>query len=180
MKFLLVISIYTVGCHINIDMAYKGRWTPTNRKKYDGNPGAITYRSLWERQAFKWCDSNPDIKSWSSESVIVPYRSAIDRKNHRYFVDLLVTYNTGETVLVEIKPKKQTNPPKKPKNQTRRYITEMKTYSTNLSKWQAATNYAADRGWVFQIWTEETLADLGIKLINPGRKKARRKRKVKA
>ena len=42
----------------------------------------------------------------------------------------------------------------------------MMTYSTNISKWTYAEEYAKDRGWEFQIWTEDTLKDLGIKLLN--------------
>ena len=147
-------------------MSYKGKWRPKNRDKYDGDPTKIMYRSLWERQSFRWCDNNSDIKSWSSESVVVPYKSATDGKMHRYFVDLKITFNNGNTVLVEIKPKRQTKPPKKKARVTRRYMSEVMTYSTNISKWTFAEEYAKDRGWEFQIWTEDTLKDLGIKLLN--------------
>ena len=146
-------------------MSYKGKWRPKNREKYDGDPTRITYRSLWERQAFKWCDQNPKIKSWSSESVGVPYRLMTDGKMHRYFVDLKITFTNGKTVLVEIKPKKQTKPPKKPTRKTRRHLKEVRTYAMNISKWSFAEEYAKDRGWEFQVWTEDTLKDLGIKLI---------------
>ena len=150
---------------IHITMSYKGKWRPKNREKYDGDPTRITYRSLWERQAFKWCDQNPKIKSWSSESVVVPYRLMTDGKMHRYFVDLKITFTNGKTVLVEIKPKKQTKPPKKPTRKTRRHLKEVRTYAMNISKWSFAEEYAKDRGWEFQVWTEDTLKDLGIKLI---------------
>ena len=59
-------------------MAYKGKWKPKNLEKYEGNPFNITYRSLWERKAFKWCDENPEVRSWSSEEIIVPYISKTD------------------------------------------------------------------------------------------------------
>ena len=146
-------------------MSYKGKWRPKNREKYEGDPTRITYRSLWERQAFKWCDQNPSIKSWSSESVVVPYRLMTDGKIHRYFVDLKITFTNGKTVLVEIKPKKQTKPPKKPTRKTRRHLKEVRTYAMNISKWSFAEEYAKDRGWEFQVWTEDTLKDLGIKIL---------------
>ncbi len=146
-------------------MSYKGKWRPKNREKYEGDPTRITYRSLWERQAFKWCDQNPKIKSWSSESVVVPYRLMTDGKMHRYFVDLKITFTNGKTVLVEIKPKKQTKPPKKPARKTRRHLKEVRTYAMNISKWSFAEEYAKDRGWEFQVWTEDTLKDLGIKIL---------------
>ena len=132
---------------------------------YEGDPTRITYRSLWERQAFKWCDQNPSIRSWSSESVVVPYRLMTDGKMHRYFVDLKITFTNGKTVLVEIKPKKQTKPPKKPTRKTRRHLKEVRTYAMNISKWSFAEEYAKDRGWEFQVWTEDTLKDLGIKIL---------------
>jgi hypothetical protein len=37
---------------------------------------------------------------------------------------------SGETILVEIKPKKQTVAPKKPKRKTKKYVTEVTTYLT--------------------------------------------------
>lgn len=145
-------------------MSYKGKWTPKNTHKYEGDPSKIVFRSLWERQAFRWCDMNSDVRSWSSEEVCVPYRSKLDGKIHRYFVDLKITYNTGKTVLVEIKPKKQVQEPKPPKRRTKRYLNEVRTYVTNVSKWEHAHEYAENRGWEFEIWTEDNLKRLGIKL----------------
>ena len=146
-------------------MAYKGKWKPKNFNKYEGNPMNITYRSLWERQAFKWCDENPKILSWSSEEIVVPYISKTDGKRHRYYPDLKITYTSGNTSLIEIKPKRQTKPPAKPKKKSRRYIKEVYAYGLNTSKWQYAEEYAKDRGWVFEIWTEDTLKSKGIRIV---------------
>ena len=35
----------------------------------------------------------------------------------------------------------------------------------NTSKWEYANEYAKDRGWGFEIWTEDTLKAMGIKII---------------
>ena len=137
-------------------MAYKGKWRPKNIEKYEGNPSKIVYRSLWERQAFKWCDSNPSVVKWSSEEVVVPYISKTDGKRHRYFVDLKITYDTGKTILVEIKPKAQTKPPKKRKR-TSRYLYEIKTWGVNQAKWEAADAVCKRNGWKFIILTEDHL-----------------------
>lgn len=145
-------------------MSYKGKWKPRNINKYIGNPEGIVFRSLWERQTFKWCDDNPNVISWSSEEFYIPYRSRVDGKIHRYFIDLKINYSTGQTHIVEIKPKKQTHPPKPPKRRTRRYINEMRTYATNMSKWEHAQDYAQNRGWIFEIWTEDDLKSKGIKI----------------
>ena len=66
--------------------------------------------------------------------------------------------------MVEIKPKKQTVAPQK-KRKTKKYINEVMTYIKNTSKWEAASQYAEHKGWKFQVWTEETLKNLGIKLL---------------
>jgi len=144
---------------------YSGKYRVIHREKYDGDASGVVYRSLWERQVFKWCDENQAVKSWSSEETIVPYRCRSDGKSHRYFVDLKVTFKTGTTYLIEIKPKKQTQEPVVRAIKTKRYITEVLTYAKNISKWEAAKEYCADRGWVFEIWTEDVIKGLGIKLL---------------
>lgn len=145
-------------------MAYKGKYTIKNTKKYLGDPTKVIYRSLWERQAFKWCESNPRVRKWNSEEIVVPYKCKTDNKLHRYYVDLLVELDNKDIILVEIKPKRETVPPKG-KRKTKRYIKEVTTYIKNTSKWEAATQYANHKGWKFQIWTEDTLTNLGIKLL---------------
>jgi len=146
-------------------MSYKGRYTIKNKSKYLGNPDSVVYRSLWERQVFRWCEDNPRVKRWNSEEIVVPYKCQIDNRIHRYYVDLLVELDTKEIILVEIKPKKQTQPPKQPKRKTKRYVNEVMTYIKNNDKWNAAQKYADHKGWKFQVWTEDTLKNLGIKLL---------------
>lgn len=161
-------------------MAYSGRYRVKNIKKYQGDPDKVTYRSSWEKACFIWCDNNTNIEKWSSEEVVVPYKWDIDKKMHRYFVDIKITFKDGKTILVEIKPDKETAPPKRP-DKSRRYINEAMTYVKNMNKWEAANTYAKDRGWEFQIWTEETLHSMGImkklkalKPLKPYRKKRKK------
>jgi hypothetical protein len=130
-----------------------------------GDYTKVVYRSLWERQCFKWCENNPNVKAWNSEEVVVPYLSRADKRMHRYFVDLLVEMTSGEIFLIEIKPKIQTKPPVKPKRKTKKYINEVVTYVKNQDKWESADKFANHKGWKFQIWTEDTLKNLGIKLL---------------
>lgn len=148
----------------SIYMSYKGKFTPKNKEKYIGDSKQIVYRSLWERNTFRWLDSNTDIVSWSSEEIVIPYVCGTDRKVHRYFVDVWFKNSQGKTYLIEIKPKRELTPPKKGNRQTRKYISESLTYIKNQSKWKAAKEFAIDQGWEFHIWTEETLKSLGIKL----------------
>lgn len=144
--------------------AHKGYFKPKNSKKYKGNPTNIIYRSSWELKLMMRLDEDPNIISWGSEEIVIPYRSPLDNKIHRYFVDFIVTkinkQGIKETVLIEVKPAKQTKPPKVQKNITRKYITEVKTWGVNEAKWKAAKEYCDDRKWKFYIFTEK---ELGVK-----------------
>lgn len=142
----------------------QGTFSPKNPKKYRGDPTKIIYRSSWERKFMDYCDLKDSIVEWSSESTVVPYRYEMDGKPHRYFIDfkIVVKESKGstQTYLVEIKPKKQTKPPKQPKRKTKTYLYESMQYIKNQNKWDAAKRYAEARGWKFIILTE---TDLGIK-----------------
>ena len=146
-------------------MAYNGRYSIQNNSKYEGDPTKVFFRSLWERQVFRWADDNAEVLKWASEETVVPYICKTDGRMHRYFVDLKIQMANGNTYLIEIKPKCQTLPPVQPKRKTRKYITEVMTYAKNISKWEAADKYAKSQGWIFQIWHEETLKNLGIRLL---------------
>ena len=97
-------------------MSYKGKFRPKNRKKYKGNSSDIVYRSLWELKFMNYCDNNKNIITWSSEEIIIPYRSPIDNRPHRYFPDFYVKYKDvrGKILekLIEVKPAKEVKEPK--------------------------------------------------------------------
>lgn len=138
----------------------QGKYRPVNYQKYNGST-LPEYRSSWELKFFQWCDKNPNVLKWSSESVIVPYISPIDKRAHRYYVDNAVTLREGENIkryLVEIKPFCQTQPPvesKRKKKSTLLY--EHITYTVNQAKWEAARKIAAKRNMEFIILTENEL-----------------------
>lgn len=142
-------------------MAYSGRFVPKNPKKYMGDPSNIIYRSTWERRVMDWLDQNSEVLSWSSEEIQIPYLSPVDSRWHRYFPDFLVKVKTKngntKTLMLEVKPKKQTLPPVTQKRITKRYITEVATYGINQAKWKAAEEFCLDRGWDFKILTEDHL-----------------------
>jgi hypothetical protein len=142
-------------------MAYSGIYRANNPNKYKGNPMNIIYRSLWELKFMKFCDNNPSIVEWGSEEVIIPYRSPIDGRVHRYYVDFYIKVLTkdGEyrKYLIEIKPKNQTAPPPPPKRQTKLYKDKVLTFIKNQAKWQAANNFCETRQMKFLILTEDHL-----------------------
>jgi hypothetical protein len=103
-------------------MSYKGKYKVKKPEKYDGDFTNVIYRSLWERQFFRWCEDNSDVVRWSSESVVIPYRCKTDNKMHRYFVDVKVKFKSGKIYLIEIKPEIQTKPPVKKKRKSQKYL----------------------------------------------------------
>ena len=143
-------------------MSYKGWFTPKHRSKYKGDSENVVYRSSWELRVMKWLDENPSVIWWASEELIIKYRSPIDQKIHRYFPDFIVRLKqkngTESTVVIEIKPQKQTVKPVQ-KRKTKRYLQEAATYAVNQEKWRAADLFCKEHGWQFKVLTEK---DIGI------------------
>ena len=136
-------------------MRYKGFFRPRKISKYKGDHRKIVYRSKLELTFMKYCDDNDAILEWSSEEIIIPYRSPVYGKLHRYFPDFWVRTPNGQT-LIEIKPKIQTKPPKPSKNK-RRYLREVKVWGVNEAKWKAAMEYCENKGWNWKIITDVDL-----------------------
>jgi len=141
----------------------KSKYRPENPRKYKGDYKNIICRSSWERKFCRWCDLNESILEWGSEEFFIPYR-APDGKVRRYFPDFImkVKETNGEvkTYVIEVKPAKQTRPPKKKKRVTKSYIYECTTYAVNQAKWKAADEWCKDHKIEFKIITEK---ELGIK-----------------
>lgn len=145
-------------------MTMKGRYKPLNPKKYKGDPTNIIYRSSWERRCMIYFDRTPNILEWQSEEFFIPYKSPVDGKIHRYFPDFKIKvmnkHKNIDSIIIEVKPFKQTQPPVIQTRKTKRYLTEVTTFLKNEAKWKAALNFCKDRKWKFQIITEK---ELGIK-----------------
>ena len=145
-------------------MAYKGRYTPKNPKKYKGDHHNIVYRSLWERKFMVYCDNSDNILEWGSEEIIIPYLSPWDGKLHRYFPDFYIKVRQAsgniKKFIIEVKPKKQTRPPEPVQRKTKRWLNEVKTYSINEAKWKSASEWCSNNDMEFKILTEE---ELGIR-----------------
>ena len=142
--------------------SYSGRFKPSNPAKYKGDPTNIIYRSLWERKFMVWCDRNLNVMEWASEEIVIPYRSPMDNRFHRYYPDFYVKARTKDGKssrrVIEIKPKHQTAPPKRTTKKSKRLlIKETMTYGINKAKWKAARQYCRQRGMDFVILTEKEL-----------------------
>ena len=140
-------------------MAYKSKYTPENPEKYMGNVDNIICRSTWERKVCKFLDLNTNVLKWASEELAIPYFSHIDKKWHRYYPDFLceIKDRNGKIKkqILEIKPEKQTKPPKK--KEEKKYLKEMKIFAINTYKWEAAEKFCEENGWEFKILTEKDL-----------------------
>jgi hypothetical protein len=143
-------------------MSYKGWFKPVYPNKYKGDASNIVYRSNWELRVMKWLDLNPAVIWWASEELVIRYKSPIDQKMHRYFPDFIVRIKRKagleKTLVLEIKPHKQTQKPVQ-KRKTKRFIQEAATFAVNQEKWRAADLFCKEQGWEFLVLTEK---DLGI------------------
>lgn len=138
----------------------QGIYKPKNPQKYIGS--TPVYRSMMELKAFRYLDNNPNVLSWSSESVVVPYMSPADGKMHRYFVDLVAKLKskdgTIKKLLIEVKPEKQTRPPTESPNKKQKTILyERYQFAVNSAKWKAAQEWCKSKGYTFIILNEKHL-----------------------
>lgn len=146
------------------DTIYK----PVNKEKYIGKEGYCVCRSSWETIFCRWADHNPSIIQWVSEPLGIPYIDKTQKdykgmpKRRRYFPDFLCKIRNSkgdvDTWLIEIKPHKETLPPRQGKRKSKKtQVYEAKTYAVNQAKWKSAENYCKKRKWMFKILTEKQL-----------------------
>ena len=107
---------------------------------------------------------NNNIISWASEEFSIPYVSPKDNRVHKYYPDYLIKVKEKndmiKTYVVEVKPYKQTRPPKQRSRKTKSYLTECVTYAVNQAKWKAAKEFCEDHRIEFKVVTEK---ELGIR-----------------
>jgi len=141
----------------------QGKFSPRNPDKYKGDPTNIIYRSSWEKIFMKWCDERPSIKSWQSEEKCLWYDDPVTKKKRRYFPDFIIMFEKDGkmmTEMIEVKPQAQVDGPNpNPKRRTQAWVNQVKTYLTNMAKWEAAAKVCEERGWSFRLVSEK---DLGI------------------
>jgi hypothetical protein len=137
----------------------QGIFKPKHPEKYKGTL-PILYRSSFELKFMRWCDSNPAVLNWGSESIIIPYANPLTGRVSRYFVDNNITlkdkHGNINKYLIEIKPLIQTQPPKPTRN-TKSLLRRQAEYVKNRAKWESATQWAKKKGHQFVILTEREL-----------------------
>ena len=142
----------------------QGVFNVQHKIKYVGTY-PVLYRSSLELKFMRFCDNSSNVVKWSSESNIIPYQNPLDGKIHKYFCDNMIILkdvkNKEHTFLIEIKPKRKTQPPTESRHKSSTTIIREKTdWIKNSAKWRAAEQYAAKKGIKFIILTEEDLTKL--------------------
>lgn len=127
------------------------------------NEGSIEleYKSSLELIAIRYADFNKHIIRYAIEPFAIKYIKPTDGKYHRYYIDLVLEFASGDKFLVEVKSSGETKPPRKPKKKTEKalinYQKALQTYYVNKAKWEAAEEFAKNNGFRFIILTEEQL-----------------------
>ena len=148
----------------------QGNYLVQNTEKYIGSYPVI-YRSSWEFAFCKFCDINQNVIKWSAEGIEIPYQIVNSKthilETHRYYPDFYVetvNNNDKETynrLVIEIKPKSETEIPVQPKKQTLKMLENFEyaqmTYKKNLHKWAFTKEWCEKRNLHFKIITEDWL-----------------------
>ena len=136
----------------------QGEYSPKNPGKYSGK-GRIKYRSGWEWTFMNFCDNNPAVITWASESISIPYFNPVKGQQSIYIPDFLVVYKdrNGKThgELIEIKPSKETT------METAKSTRDKIMVAINTAKWKAAESWCRQQGLRFRVITEKDLFHQG-------------------
>lgn len=113
-----------------------------------GNGGpAVSFESSLERDFVILVQGDPDTITIEEQPVSIPVPGKKGRAA-RYIPDFLVSKRSGPHALIEVKPS-----------------SVFKERRADFDdRFAAARQYAADRGWVFEIWTEKEIR--GVRLDN--------------
>jgi len=136
-------------------MYSQGKFYPRNPQKYVGK-NVPRYRSSWEWKFMQFCDNNDSILQWASESISIPYKNPLTRKQTMYVPDFFVLYEdkfgNKRAEIVEIKPKKQTLLENKMAS-----ARDKAAVIVNHAKWAACAAYCKRAGLTFRVINENDI-----------------------
>ena len=85
----------------------QGTFSPKSKEKYTGRY-PIKYKSNLELRVCMYLDRNPSITNWKYEPIPIKYISPVDRKEHTYWPDFLISVvphvGPAYKALIEVKP----------------------------------------------------------------------------
>lgn len=154
-----------------------------NPDRYRGNNRIIEFKSSLELSFIHYLDKHPHVHWWNYEEIIIPYKSPIDNRMHKYFPDFCMNYTTVrgnvQSAIVEIKPRYELadRPPLSDKNPMKVNEAIVAEFAVNRAKWAACKTYC-DRNNIKMIFmTEKELEPAEIKkLIAQHRQKSTRQK----
>lgn len=131
-----------------------GKYTIKNIEKYVGKR-VPTYRSSWEFAFMSFCDNNPAVTQWASESVQIPYFNPVLGKQTIYVPDFIIVYvdanKKQHAELIEVKPLAQVT------METAKSLKDKYSVAINMAKWAAADSWAKANGMRFRVVTEHDI-----------------------
>ena len=131
-----------------------GFYQVINAEKYIGKK-TPHYRSGWENTFMRFCDLNPAILQWASESIHIKYRNPFTNKMTIYVPDFLIIYvdkgGAQHAEVVEIKPSQQTT------MESARSTRDQAAAILNMCKWEAARAWCKAQGMTFRVVTEKDI-----------------------
>ena len=104
-------------------------------------------------------DTHPDVVSWASESIQLPYRNPLTGKQTVYIPDFIVTYmdsrGTMRCEMIEVKPLKEVPGMATGKGKSSRRTQLIQII--NQAKWKAARAFCTKRNIYFRVMTEDQI-----------------------
>jgi len=141
--------------------ALRGKYYLSHPEKNLRNAKFIMFKSKLEAMFIRYLDNNPDIYKWDYENPVntIPYFDPVQKRQRHYMVDFVMWVKSGpilQEIWVEIKHSGETVPPKKGRN-TIQYNEAVRTYITNMAKWQMAAKICKAKSKLFRVITEKDL-----------------------
>ena len=107
--------------------------------------GECKFRSSWEQKYMIYLDSDPEVKSWSYEKLIIEYISNTrTKKIRKYYPDFFVEYADGTKKVIELKQKRKLE------------------QAVVKKKASAAHSWCLNNGAAYVILTEIELKNMGL------------------
>ena len=137
----------------------QGRYNLKFPEKYIGRKTPL-YRSSWEFAFMKFCDENPNVAKWASESIKIPYLNPLTGKQTVYVPDFFIAYSDKKgkqrAEVIEVKPDNQTTLESAGRNKYKQAQVVL-----NMAKWEAARAYCKSKGLSFRVVTEKDMFHSG-------------------
>ena len=151
----------------------QGLYIPKHKDKIIklNNQGGLYYRSSLEQKFMIYLDNNDSIIHWNTELIKIPYVQnawnntlcEMNTSDHNYYPDFYYELKRKDgsisKVVAEVKPYKDTKPPKLNINPTAKQLKNfeysLKEYAKNLDKWKYCLAWCKNKGFEFIIITDQ-------------------------